>query len=46
MTWKEIKCKECGAQERLFMMQPAYSSDDCYCEDCLKKEREKRAKGG
>lgn len=43
--WKEIKCKECNAQDKpLFMIQPAQSSDDCYCKECREKEIERRAK--
>ena len=42
--WKEIKCKTCGCQDKpLFMIQPAHSSDDCYCKECMEKERLKRA---
>lgn len=45
MVFKTIKCKECGTQEKaLFQMQPSISSDNCFCKECLEKEREKRAK--
>lgn len=43
--WKEIKCKGCGTQDkRMFMMQPARSADDCWCEDCKVPEMERRSK--
>jgi len=42
--WKQIKCKKCKAQDKpLFMIQPAQSSDDCYCKECMEQVREERA---
>ena len=44
--WKEIKCKECGTQSKaLFMIPFARDSNDCFCEECMEKEKEIRAKG-
>ena len=42
--WKQIKCKECEAQDKpLFQMQPSLSSDDCYCKECMEVVRKERA---
>ena len=43
--WKEIKCKKCKTQkERLFMILPPEEPNDCFCEKCLKEEKERRAR--
>lgn len=45
MMWKEIKCKECGTQDkRLFLLSPPKDTNDVYCIDCKEPEIEKRAK--
>lgn len=43
--YKETECKTCKAKDvPLFLLQPARSSDDFFCEKHRKEEYEKRAK--